>query len=82
MFLDFIEKLFNQANVIKAKQGFVENNNVILQDLLEPAEEKIDLKNILAQQNYHGPDKTRFKRLVKELDIQEPIEELIALLTK
>ncbi len=51
-------------------------------ELLEPMEEKIDLEKILREQNYRGPNKRRFKRLVKELNIQEPVEDLLALLTK
>lgn len=89
-FLDFLEKLFeqkkavgadtNEIEVIKIESSAVQNK--ILVDLLEPGEEKTDLEKILREQNYQGPNKRRFKRVVKQLNIQEPIEDLLALLTK
>ena len=48
----------------------------------EPIKEKTNLQAILKEQNYTGPDNQRFEKFVKELDIQEPIEELLASLTK
>lgn len=69
-FLDFLEKLFEGTKTIMPSE------------LLEPIEEKIDLEKILREQNYRGPNKRRFKRLVKELNIQEPVEDLLALLTR
>jgi len=49
---------------------------------LQPLDEKTDLDAILKEQNYTGPNKRRFQRLAKKLDIQEPIEDLLALLSK
>lgn len=56
--------------------------NRILAELHQPLDESIDLNAILKEQNYTGPNKRRFQRLVKKLDIQEPIEDLLALLAK
>jgi hypothetical protein len=50
--------------------------------LLEPIEEKTDLQKILLEQNYRGPNKRRFEKFAKELAIEEPIEDLLALLAK
>lgn len=77
-FLDFLEELFERN----------EKSNLPLaqfrkpEELLEPITERIDLRKLLLEQNYKGPNKRRFKRLVKEINVQEPIEDLLALLTK
>jgi len=89
-FLDFLEKLFERTKGVgddlgkkgKNKSSLSLTGNEALAKVLEPIEEKIDLQKILLEQNYRGPDKRRFKRLVKELDIKEPIENLLAMLTK
>ena len=76
-FLDLLEKLFEgtvDGSLISADEQIR-----ALENLLEPIEEKIDLQKILKEQNYQGPNKRRFKRLVEELNIQEPIEDLVAL---
>ena len=39
--------------------------------LLQPMQEKTDLGEILRQQNYQGPDRQRFKKLVEALGIKE-----------
>lgn len=54
----------------------------ILTELQQPLDEKTDLDAILKEQNYTGPNKRRFQRFVKKLDIQEPIEDQLALLAK
>lgn len=54
----------------------------LLAMLLEPIEEKTDLQKILREQNYRGPSKRRFEKFAKELAIEEPIDDLLALLSK
>ena len=54
----------------------------MLASLVLPIAETTDLQQILKEQHYDGPDKTRFESFVKKLDIHEPVEQLLALLTK
>jgi hypothetical protein len=53
-----------------------------LQNFFAPVNSKFDLDEIIEQQGYKPIDKTEFDQLVKKLDIQEPAEELLAMLTK
>ena len=45
--------------------------------VIEPV---LDLKKIKKEQGYTGIDKAKMERLIKEADIQEPIEELLAMI--
>ena len=48
----------------------------------EPLKEKTELAEILREQGYEGPDRLRFGQFVKEMDIREPIEELLSQLSE
>lgn len=43
----------------------------------KPIEEKIDLEKLRKEQNYAGFDKAEIEKLIEEIDLQEPIEELL-----
>ncbi len=66
----------------QSDNGLASEQSRILAEHHQPLDEKTDLDAILKEQNYTGPNKRRFQRLVKKLDIQEPIEDLLALLSK
>lgn len=53
-----------------------------IQKYIRPVREKTDLEALIREQGYTGHDRERFDRIVKEMDIQEPIELLISQLTK
>jgi hypothetical protein len=84
--INIITGLDNRKVVEKIEQLLVTEltpeQNRILAELHQPLDEKTDLDDILKEQNYTGPNKRRFQRLVKKLDIQEPVEDLLALLAK
>ncbi len=42
---------------------------------------KIDLEEIMEEQEIGEPNEEKILRLIREMDVQEPIEELLALLT-
>ena len=50
--------------------------------LIEPLTETTDLATLLEEQQYTGPDRKRFRDLVKTIAIEEPVKELLAQLTK
>ena len=51
-------------------------------EIFKPIREDITIEEMIKEQNYTGFDREEFDILVKELDIQEPIEELLNQLTK
>lgn len=53
-----------------------------LQNLFKPVNSRFDLDEIIEQQGYEPVDKAEFDRLINEINIQEPVEELLAMLTK
>jgi hypothetical protein len=51
--------------------------NSILMQIVKPIREEFDIEQLKKEQNYQGFDKEEVDRLIKEIDIQEPIEELL-----
>ncbi len=49
----------------------------ILRQLNKPIKEKLDLEEVKREQNFEEIDKEEIEALIKEADIQEPIEELL-----
>ena len=41
---------------------------------------RLDLKKLMREQNYRGTDHAKIARLAKEMDVQESVEDLLALL--
>ncbi len=50
----------------------------MLKELSKPIDEKTDIEEMIREQNWKPIDRKEFDRLVKELDIQEPLEQLLA----
>ncbi|MCF8246558.1 MAG: hypothetical protein K9J37_10130 [Saprospiraceae bacterium] len=51
--------------------------------LVKPMRKTLDVEAIKREQGWKGKhDKEKMDRLIKEMNIQEPIEELLAMLTK
>jgi hypothetical protein len=50
----------------------------ILKKLAKPMRQKLDLEELKREQNWKPIDRKEFDRLVMELDIQEPLEQLLA----
>jgi len=53
------------------------NVDSMVESLLKPIKEKIDIEQLKKEQNYQGFDKKEIDRLIKEIDLQEPLEDLI-----
>jgi len=53
---------------------YIEENK----DVFKGIRDSITIEELAREQNYKGIDKEEFDRLVKELNIQEPIEDLLA----
>lgn len=48
----------------------------------KPMPKKTDPEAIKRQRGFKGHDRDAFMRLVREMNVQEPVEELLAMLTK
>ncbi len=50
--------------------------------LTKPMPETLDVDAIKQRQNWKGVDRAKWDKIIEELDIQEPVETLVAQLTK
>ncbi len=61
----------------KIKKRPTENQLEMLKKLAKPIRKKIDLEELKREQNWKPIDRQEFDRLVREIDIQEPLEQLL-----
>ena len=54
--------------------------NAMLLKMIKPRAKTLDIETLKREQGFTQFDKVKFKNLIKELDIQEPIEELVAMI--
>lgn len=59
-----------------------ENGDVIFQHLAKPPKKGFDFEQIIKEQRYPGANKARVEQIIRELDIREPLDEMLATLTK
>ena len=70
------ESVIDQLDELIGKQP-EEDKDWILRQLNKPIKEKLDLEEVKREQNFEEVDKEEIEALIKEADIQEPIEELL-----
>lgn len=70
------ESVIDQLDELIGKQP-EKDKDWILRQLNKPIKEKLDLEEIKREQNFEEVDKEEIEALIKEADIQEPIEELL-----
>ncbi len=77
-----LDKLESIQLVKKFVSNLKKNNTnkqiQMLKELSKPIKEKTDIEELIREQNWKPIDRKEFDRLVKELDIQEPLEQLLA----
>lgn len=71
-FLDYLEKILSFFPVEKSG---------IWQETVKPIREHQSVEEMIQEQHYKGFDREAFERSIKEMDVQEPIEELLKSLT-
>lgn len=71
------EEVLNKLELVLNEYS---RGNLILMDIVKPIREKLDIEQLKKEQNYQGFDKEEVDRLIKEIDLQEPIEELIKMI--
>jgi len=58
----------------------IEQENIDLEAIFKPAKKTITVEELIEEQNYTGIDKVKIDRLIEEMDIQEPLEDLLKML--
>ena len=71
------EEVLNKLELVLNEYS---RGNLILMEIVKPIREKLDLEQLKKEQNYQGFDKEEVDRLIKEIDLQEPIEELLEMI--
>ena len=56
--------------------------NELMHQITKPKRENLTVEDLIKEQNYKGFDRAGFDKLVAELAVQEPVEELLALLNQ
>jgi hypothetical protein len=71
------EEVLNKLNLVIDEYS---KGNFILMEVVKPIREKLDIEQLKKEQNYQGFDKGEVDQLIKEIDLQEPIEELLEMI--
>jgi len=58
----------------------IEEENIEFEAIFKPAKKTITVEELIEEQNYTGIDKAKMDRLIEEMDIQEPLEDLLKML--
>ena len=58
----------------------IEQENIDFEAIFKPAKKTITLEELIKEQNYTGIDKVKMDKLIQEMDIQEPLEDLLKML--
>ena len=70
--------LLLQDESLLAKVEFFWKNQIKTHSILKPMRNKLRIEDLIEEQNYKGFDYQNYTRLSKELNITEPIEQLLA----
>ena len=73
-----LAKIENAA--IEIKDQITDKPNVL--DAVKPIRTNVSLEQIMEEQNYKPISYKEFRELADQLELKEPIEELLAMLTK
>jgi len=65
-----LEKLLNELN----------EEDTVLLNLSKPMREKLDIEQLIKEQNYKHPSKKLLNEIIEEADIQESIDDLLEMI--
>lgn len=68
------EALLNRLEAVLQEAN---DANQILLQLAKPMRDKLDINELIKEQDFKGVDKAEMNRLIEEIALDEPIEELI-----
>ena len=68
------EEVLNKLELLLKEYS---SGNAILMEIVKTMREELDIEQLKLEQNYKGFNKEEVDQLIKEIDIQEPIEDLL-----
>ena len=68
------EEVLNKLELLLKEYS---SGNATLMEIVKPMREELDIEQLKLEQNYKGFNKEEVDQLIKEIDIQEPIEDLL-----
>ncbi len=79
-----VSQLWDERDLSQLEETLllIKNRKIQPQKRKKPMPKKFDPEAVKRRRNFKGHDKNAFMSLVREINVQEPIEELLALLTK
>ncbi len=80
--IQLITGLDNEFIISKLESLIVQlsKEDQLLFKLSQPMKERLDINELIEKQGYKPPTKEEIDALIKEADIQEPIEELLEMI--
>ena len=69
-----------EDEVLKIKDNHTLKPNIV--DAIKPVRKNVTLEQLKQEQNYQPVSYQEFRQLADKIEIEEPIEELLAMLTK
>ncbi|CAN5579676.1 hypothetical protein BH20ACI4_BH20ACI4_08910 [soil metagenome] len=73
---DAVRKIEETVDIIEKQP--TEKQLEMLEKLAKPIREKLDIEELKREQNWKPINREKFDKLVREIDIQEPLEQLIS----
>ena len=80
--IKLITGLDNELLISKLEDLFQELSaeNRVLLNLSKPMREKLDIEELIKEQNYRHPSKELLDKIIEEADIKESIEDLLEMI--
>jgi hypothetical protein len=80
--IKLITDLTDETLLQKLEQLLVSENeqDKLLFQSLQPMREKLDIEDLAVEQDYTHPESEEIEEIIKEADIQEPIEKLLKMI--
>ena len=75
------ERMVKRVKKVEPSTEISQNNGIDLAHFARPIRQNITIEELMAEQHFTVFDRAGFDQIVKNMDIQEPIEELLAQLT-
>jgi hypothetical protein len=79
--VEAFERMVKRVKKVVPPTGVTQNEALDLAYFARPIRENITIEELMQEQQFTVFDRAGFDQLVKNMDIQEPIEELLAQLT-
>ncbi len=77
-----IENEFNVQLIENFFERITHNNNYqeeSINEIVKPMRKNISISDIKIEQNYHGINLDNFNKLIEEINVQEPLTELLSI---